>query len=223
MDPNAISGRFSQQYLDTIRASNLPSDAADWYKRHLDAGDILAVIVTGEGMSFVDSIIHEHGGILYPGSFTEGRQGVRGMETATDRIFVPIIEEEVTVEKSKHEVGDVEVSPESTARTVDVPTTVMHEEIRVERHLLEHAMSVEEYKTKVHTESGVVRMPVVEEELRVMKKPVIREEMVITRVPVTESRTVHEQVQHTEPHVETHGDVHVEKISEEERKRRPAA
>ena len=218
VDRGAIYCRFSQPYIDTLRQSSMPSDAVDWYQHHLDRGDILTVIVTGEGMSFVDHIIHENGGILYPGTFMDEHPAA-----TTDKIFVPIIEEELVVEKATHELGEVDISSESTSRTVEVPTTVMHEEVRVERHQLDRPMSVEEYKTKVHTEAGVVRMPVVEEELRVMKKPVIREEMVITRVPITESRTVREKLQHTEPHVETHGDVHVEQMTEEEKKRRPAA
>lgn len=227
---NAVFCHLSDRYMDNIRKSNLPDDAIDWYQMHLDRGDILVIAQVGERMQDVERIMHDHGGILYKESFGEERattttrpmaRETRTTEATANTVFVPIIEEEVFVEKATHQTGQAEVASMTTEETVDVPTTVMHEVVRVERRKLDHPMSVDEYREKVHTESGTVRMPVVEEELQVMKRPVIREEMVIIRTPVQETKTVHEEVQHTEPHVETKGDVHVE--GEEKGKRRPAA
>ncbi|MHB0935347.1 MAG: YsnF/AvaK domain-containing protein [Armatimonadota bacterium] len=224
----AVYCKFSDQYQDTIRMSNLPEDALDWYRGHLNRGHILLIVQVGDRMSDADRIIHEHGGILYQEQFgqermTQPRRETREVETTGGVIYVPIVEEEVMLEKTAHQVGEVEVSSETTSQQVEMPATVMHEEIRVERRTLDRPMSVDEYREKVQTSSGTVRMPVVEEELRVMKKPVIREEMIITRVPVSESKTIREQVQRTEPHVETEGEVHIEKRDVQEKKRRPAA
>ena len=218
--------RLADDYEDTIRDSNLPDRAVNWYQGHLDRGDILLIVRVGDRMGDADRTIHEHGGILYDEEFRE--PGMRRSEMAQTRMtapgatYVPIIEEGVYLEKTAHEVGEVEVSPETTMETVEMPATVMHEEIRIERRKLDTPMTPEDYRKRVDGQSGTVRMPVVEEELRVMKKPMIREEMVITRVRIPESKTIREQVQHTEPKVETHGDVHVEETGEV-KKRRPAA
>ncbi|MHB0937712.1 MAG: YsnF/AvaK domain-containing protein [Armatimonadota bacterium] len=223
--------QLPDQYTDTIRLSDLPEEALDWYRGHLDRGHILVIVQVGDRMSDADRIIHEHGGILYQETF--GREErtatkpapreAREVETTEGMVYVPIIEEEVTLEKSAHQVGEVEVSTETTSREVEVPASLRHDEVRVERRKLERPMTVDEYHAQVQTASGTVHMPITEEELRVMKKPVVREEMIVTRVPVSESKTVREQVQRTEPRVETEGEVHIEQKDIEGKKRRPAA
>lgn len=230
-DDRAVYCRLSDNFVDTVRSSNLPDEAVDWYQMHLKQGDILEIVDVGDRMDDADRIIRDHGGMLYldqQGRTGAEMQGTRDMrETARtespDTVYVPLIEEEVSVEKVQRNVGEVEISTEFSRETVDLPTTITHEEIRVERHRLDQPLSVDEYKNRASTEPGIIRMPVIEEEVRVVKRPIIREEMVVTRVPVTERQTLHETVQHTEPHIETHGKVKVEDTTTEGKKRRPAA
>lgn len=93
------------------------------------------------------------------------------------------------------------VVEEPGTRLVEVPASVMHEEVRVERRQLDRPLRPDEYGG-VKTEGNVVRVPIVEEEVHVIKEPMVREELVITRVPVTEQRTMRESVQRVEPRVE---------------------
>ncbi len=109
------------------------------------------------------------------------------------------------------------ITSETTQRNVDIPTTVTHEEIHVERRLLEHPLSPEDYQGRKLTD-GEICMPIVVEEVRVVKHPMIREEMVVTRVPVTEQESIRETVTHTEPHVETTGKVELHDERTTERK-----
>lgn len=246
-----VYDRFSDDYVDTVHRSNLPDEAVDWYRQHLDQGEILEIVNVGDRMADADRIIREHGGMLYvdqgrhaeampqqpatTGAMTTGPTKPETMgttatpetttraETGTNEVRLPVIEEEVMVEKAQHKVGEIEVTSETSRMNVDLPTTLTHEEIRVERRKLDRPLTPDEYKGGVSAEQGTIRMPIVEEEVRVTKRAIIREEMVVTRVPVAKSETLHETVMHTEPHLKTTGEVEVQNLTEQERKRRPAA
>lgn len=222
-----VYDRLPDGFTDLIHRSELPDDAINWYRQHLDQGKVLVTVDVGDRMTDADRIMMDHGGMLYRhGEMRrEERMTTTEMRAPTEtprmgEVHMPVIDEEVLVEKARHQVGQVEVTSETTAHTVEVPTTITHEEIRVERRKLDHAMTPAEYQGST-TEKGVIRMPIVEEELRVTKTPVIREELVVTRLPVTEQETLRETVMHTEPHVETTGEVEVHE--ERPGKERPAA
>lgn len=265
-------------YVETIRRSNLPDEAVDWYRHHLDQGHILVITDTGDNTDLMHRaarIVHEHNGLLYDedrgrgttgmtttgpamagtGTTTGTTGGTTGKERTTDEklhagtlmgdegrrgkemgkrpetemrtgemeTHVPIVEEQVVLEKTQHQVGELRVTPEVSEERVDMPTTVTHQEIRVERRRLDNPMHPTDYKG-MRTEGGEIRIPIIEEEIRVTKTPMVREELIITRLPVSEQQTIHETVRREDVRVEKTGDVNVEGLTEEERrKRRPAA
>lgn len=219
-------------FVDVITRSTLPDEAINWYRGHVDAGMVLVTVNAGDRMPDAARILQSHGGELYGTEHMGTARGETKRTTGTERVMdtnegdrgrevhFPVVEEEVHVEKTARQVGEVRVSSVSDTREVDIPTTVEHDEVRVERRRLDRPVRPEEYAGG-DTGPGEIRMPIIEEEVRVTKSPVVREELVITRVRDTERTTVHEKVKHTEPHVETTGDVDIERKDEE--RGRPAA
>lgn len=199
------------------------TDIDSWFHDHLRAGDILVAVNAGDRSNDAMHILGDNGGDLFMRRGDTGTRATTKTGTTTrtvmDEMHVPVIDEEVLVERTSHQVGEVSVTSETTRDQVEVPTTVTHEEIRVERRRLDHAMTPEEYHG-MEDVTGTIRLPIVEEEVHVTKTPVVREELVIKKLPVTETKTVAEDVMHTEPHVETHGDV---RMREERGGERPAA
>jgi len=207
-------------FVEDIKRSNLHEEAVGWYRDRVNEGLILVTASVGERMDDAERIVHEHGGWLYG----EERKRTRGAtpeakRTREGELHLPVTDEEVVIEKTERQVGEVRVTPEIRKETKEFPATVTHEEMRVERRKLDRPLSPDEYKGTA-TDGGEVRMPIIEEDIHVTKRPIIREELVVTRIPVSEQQTIRETVTHTEPHVETSGDVPVEGMTEEERARR---
>ncbi|MHB9131520.1 MAG: YsnF/AvaK domain-containing protein [Armatimonadota bacterium] len=219
---STVWDRFPEMYTDVVHRGGLPADAMDWYGNHLNQGHILVIVNAGDRLDRVTQIMRDRGGYLYGAARgTTERMAETTTRTAQEgEVRLPIVEEEATVEKVRHQVGEVTVSSETTSRSVEIPAVVMHEELRVERRKLDHPVHPDEYKG-MQDEKGVLRMPIVEEEVRVTKYPVVREELIVTRVPVEEQQTLRETISRTEPHIETTGDVEIER--KEEGKQRPAA
>ncbi|HEX2952158.1 MAG TPA: YsnF/AvaK domain-containing protein, partial [Armatimonadota bacterium] len=224
--PSDVYETIPGGFVKAMKSGGGPTTDLGWYTNQLDAGKVMVIVDAGNRTDDAMRIMHDHGGMSSPttGMPMERTAATTPTPTPTptptttptehmtpgrEEVHMPVMEEEVVVERMPHQVGEVRVASETTSETVDIPTSVTHEEIRVERRRLDHPMHPDEYKGAT-TEKGVIRMPIVEEEIRVTKTPIIREELVITRMPVTERQTLHETVMHAEPEVETTGDVHVE-------------
>jgi uncharacterized protein (TIGR02271 family) len=194
--PSDVYETIPGGFMKAVQQERGPSDELSWYTQQLNAGKVMVIVNAPKRRDDAISILHDHHGMSYPMMGERPERGTMGMTpptptptttptTGREEMRVPVIDEEVVVEKSSHEVGRVEVTSETMTDSVDVPTSVTHEEIHVERHRLDHPMHPDEYKGST-TEKGMIRMPIVEEEVRVTKTPIIREELVITRLPVTE-------------------------------------
>jgi uncharacterized protein (TIGR02271 family) len=219
-------------FVKELRKDTTTASSVNWYTDQLNNRNILLIVNAGNRSSDATRILCDDHGMLYPGTMgtmpsttaTTTPTPTPMPETTTttaNEVHMPVIDEDVIIEKTSHQVGQVEVTSETDTSMVDVPATVTHQEIRVERHRLDRPMHPNDYKG-VSAEGGVIRMPIIEEEVRVTKTPVIREELIITRVPISETQTFHETVMHTEPHVEATGDVKVSdtEMTTEERMRR---
>ena len=214
MSRSSVWDRFPDGYHEYTRREGLPGEAMDWYQRHYDDGDVMMVVNAHDRANDVVRIMHEHDGEIYRAATQ--RAAAPAPEAAGAEYRLPVIDEEVFMEKRRHEVGEVQVTPEMVTESVDIPTVITHEQVRVERRKLDKPMTPEEYQTRPGAQAEVC-MPIVEEEVHVVKRPMIREELVITRQEVQEQRTIREQVTHTEPHVKKTGkvDIHEKKRKDE--------
>ena len=65
IDDDAVYCMWSEDFVNTVRKSDLSDNALNWYRLQLGQGNILEIIDVGDRMDDVDRIIHEHGGTLF--------------------------------------------------------------------------------------------------------------------------------------------------------------
>jgi uncharacterized protein (TIGR02271 family) len=102
------------------------------------------------------------------------------MESAADApLVVPVVAEELTVEKRRVTRGAVRVHTRAETREEVVDEPLLREEVIVE-HVPVHALVEGEAPTP-HDEDGVLVIPILEEVLVVQKRLFLKEEVRITR------------------------------------------
>lgn len=94
-----------------------------------------------------------------------------------DELRIPVVEEELSAEKTLHQRGEVKVhkSVRTEDRTISVPVT--REEVHVERV----AVSGDSSRTRLSPTEETFNIPVQEEVVEVKKHPVVHEEIRISK------------------------------------------
>jgi len=118
---------------------------------------------------------------------------------AGKELRVPLMEEQVVVEKMTKEAGDVRIHKNVIAEERQVTIPLRHEEVIVERrpvrptetNVSAHAFEEERYSIPLH-----------EEAFEVKTRPVVREEVSVRCVAHEEQRTASATVRHEELEVE---------------------
>ncbi len=111
--------------------------------------------------------------------------------TDRDTIRVPVMEEQLNVEKQAHQAGEVQVHKEVVTEQVNIPVEVSREEVVVTRHAVDRDLAPGE--TTLGGDE-VLRVPVMEETVTVTKTPHVVEEIEIGKTRTTEQQTVSDTV-----------------------------
>ncbi len=128
---------------------------------------------------------------------------------------VPLMEEQVIVEKSSQETGSVRIHKNVVAEERQVTVPIRREEVVVERRAAEqttpgadaHPFEDERYSIPVH-----------EEAFQVVTRPVVKEEVRVRRVTHEEQRSASARVRHEELEVEDDSHRLGSKVLDEEKK-----
>jgi len=116
-----------------------------------------------------------------------------GDAVAGGEVRVPVREERLGVEKRQGELGAVEVRKDVTSEQVDVPVTLRHEEVNVNRvDVPDRPIAVGDAPDAF--KEGTIRVPVRGEEAVARKEAVVTGEVVIDRDVVTENQTVSDTI-----------------------------
>ncbi|KAJ49068.1 uncharacterized protein (TIGR02271 family) [Clostridium tetanomorphum] len=112
--------------------------------------------------------------------------------------------EELDINKSKVQKGEVELSKEiiEEQKTVDVPVT--HEEVVIERRSINNEAS----DTPISDEE-TIRIPVSEEQVNVDKHTVVTGEVSAYKREVQETKQVDENLKREEARINTNGDANI--------------
>jgi len=102
-----------------------------------------------------------------------------------DETVIPVIEEQVRVDKRETVTGRVRVRTELMTRTEHVETELVHQEVQLVRVPVNRPVDA---VPEVRTEGDVTIFPVVEEVVTVTKQLVLKEEVRISRARRTERR-----------------------------------
>jgi uncharacterized protein (TIGR02271 family) len=108
-------------------------------------------------------------------------------------IHVPVREERLDVEKRQGEMGSVDVRKDVITEQVNIPVTLRHEEVTVERvDVADRPIAVGDAADAF--KEGTIRVPVRGEEAVARKEAFVTGEVVIDRDVVTEQQTVSDTV-----------------------------
>lgn len=107
-----------------------------------------------------------------------------------DTIRVPVVEEELNVQKNMQQTGEVQVRKEVIIEQVNVPVEVKREEVVITRHAVNRDLAPGE--TTIGEE--VLRVPVMQENVTVNKTAHVVEEIEIGKKTVTEQQHVTDTV-----------------------------
>ncbi|MBW3635526.1 MAG: YsnF/AvaK domain-containing protein [Armatimonadetes bacterium] len=134
------------------------------------------------------------GGLNVIGGMASGS----AQETDRDVMRVPVVEEELHVEKEMREAGEVQVHKRVVEEQVNVPVTVQREEVVVTRHDVDRPVSSTEISGDVLQDGETIRVPVREEVAVVSKEAHVVEEVEIAKTRVAEQQTVSDTVRREE-------------------------
>jgi len=117
-----------------------------------------------------------------------------------ERVVVPVIAEQIAVEKRSVETGRVRIHKETHSREQIVDEPLLRERVRVERVLIGREVAS---APPVRQEGDTLVISVVEEKLVVEKRLVLREEIRVTRErEIAPGEPVRVSLREEEAHVE---------------------
>lgn len=127
-----------------------------------------------------------------------------GTTTDSDRIRVPVHEEELRAERTSTEAGEVRVGKKvvEEQRQLDVPVT--RDEVQIRRVSTDRPATGSE---DAFTDGDTIRVPVRAEQVEVTKEARVVEEIEISKRPVTETQRVTDTVRREEVQVDETGNV----------------
>ena len=124
-----------------------------------------------------------------------GAMGGTVRDTVSDGVAkVELAAEELHVDKTRQQAGEVEIHKEVIEEQVEVPVTLQHEEVVVTRR----AVDRDAMPGELGADEEVVRIPVSEEVANVTKTARVVEEVEVGKRIVTEDQTVTGTVRHEE-------------------------
>lgn len=140
----------------------------------------------------------------------------RILETGSKEIAVPLVEEEVVVDKNVREVGQVRIHKQVITETRQVEVPVTREEVVIERVATNRAPDAND--AKLFSDQEIV-VPVRVEEVEISKRPVVREEVRVKKEAVSEEKRLDAQVRKETVRIDEDGSV--DKLPNVPPKRRP--
>lgn len=113
-----------------------------------------------------------------------------GATQDADHIRVPVVEEQLNVQKQVQQAGEVQVRKDVITEQVNVPVELTREEVVVTRHAVDRDLQPGEQAIG----EEVLRVPVSEETVSVSKQAHVVEEVEISKQRVTEQQNVTDTV-----------------------------
>jgi uncharacterized protein (TIGR02271 family) len=122
-------------------------------------------------------------------------------ETDRERVSVPVVEEELEVDKHAVQRGSVRVHKDvvEDVQTVNVP--LREEEVVVERHPVDRAIAADAIPADAFEETDI-EIPLRGEEVDVSKRAIVREEVDIAKTARERTEQVNDTVRREEVHVD---------------------
>jgi len=130
----------------------------------------------------------------------------RGRANTEDEIRIQLRKENLTATKTAQQAGEVQVHTEVVERQEQIPVTLSHEEVYIERRAVDGQPDAGEI---TGTESQTIRVPVYEEQVQLQKQSRVVEEVEVGKRAVQEQQTVSGTVREERLVVDNQGDIEV--------------
>lgn len=202
--------------VDTVDNDNTVSgvgDGATGDANRMGTGTNMAMNTSGSNLPDIETVGGTTGSNLPDIETVGGTTGsyattdVRATDVAattntTDAgvMRVPVMEEQINVEKGMHQAGEVQVTKNIVEEQVNVPVTLQHEEAVVTRHAVDRDLAPGEQATMIEG-NETIRVPLMEETVSVTKSAHVAEEIEIQKQKVAEQQTVSDTVRREEVNI----------------------
>jgi len=131
---------------------------------------------------------------------------------ADNTVRVPLKEEQIDVQKTMHEAGEIRLHKTVVTETRHIEVPVMREEVSIERVQVPPGQVSTSGSVDSNFEETSISVPIREEEIEIRKRPVVKEEIRVTKNVKIDERKVDTEVRHEEAYIEKEGNV--KKISD---------
>jgi uncharacterized protein (TIGR02271 family) len=163
------------------------------------------------GAENIDLTKNQQGARQYQNLSADQRQygpvdATTGRARSADEARMVLRREQLVPTKQAVQAGEVGVHKVVHERQQEIPVTLTHEEITIERRPLEGAINAQEAGA---FEEQTIRVPVYEEQVQ-LQKQVTGEEVVVHKQQVQEQRTVSGTTRHEHVQVDQSGNVQVQ-------------
>ncbi len=125
--------------------------------------------------------------------YLEGSQNYSGANQSANEMRVPVMEEQLNVEKRQANLGEVQVHKTVTQEQVNVPVELRREEVHVDQHDVTNR-PLESGEVATAFQEGTIRVPVRGEEAVVNKQTVVTGEVAINKTVTAEQQTISDSV-----------------------------
>jgi len=121
-----------------------------------------------------------------------GYTSTTGTLGRSEDVRIPVVEEQLDINKTSREKGAVRVTKEVVTETKQVNVPITREEVRVERIPVDSPRTATGSETNF--QGGTVTVPIREEEVEIRKRPVVKEEVRISKEARREDMQVNEKL-----------------------------
>jgi len=128
-----------------------------------------------------------------------------GRARSADETRLVLVREQLIATKQAVQAGEVQVRKTSHEHQQEIPVTLTHEEVTIERRPLQGQLS----EADLAAGEQVIRVPVYEEQAQ-LQKQATAEEVVVRKQQVAQQRTVSGTVRHENVEVDQSGNIQVE-------------
>lgn len=214
---SAAGGAAAGGVLGALVGMGIPEEDAKYYEGEVHSGNVLVTVRADGRYDEAWNILLRHGaynrqtstGAATTSSAATSRTGRTGADQT-----VQVHEEQMRVQKTPVEAGEVRVRKEVHTQQQNIQVPVEREEVVVERR----PASGRTNPSDIHA-GQEVRIPVREEQVRVEKENVVKEEVAVGKRKVTDTQQVSGEVRKEEVKVEKQGDVKVRDQSRGDQRR----
>lgn len=199
---SAAGGAVAGGVVGALVGMGIPEEEAKYYEGELHAGRVLVTVRADGRYDEAWSILERYGACT--------RQTAAGAACGTattkmgDQHKVQLHEEQLRVQKTPTQAGEVRVHKEVHTQQQNIQVPVEREEVVIERRPASGRASTSDIRA-----GEEVRIPVREEKVKVSKDNVVKEEVVFGKRKVTDTEQVQGEVRKEDVKVEKEGDVKV--------------